>query len=169
MNGQAAAPAAHAGPALVKHAPAVADFSVPGAPPSAHAAASDPLTDFFGASIGAQHEAGTAPEASASCAPAAAVSVSSARAADTIGALASAPMAGNREEIQRADVPDFVAGPRDGEASVKRAASSRKKKGEETFTKISSSGGSVPVLVIPTSGAGDWRQGAQDVSSAYNG
>jgi hypothetical protein len=178
LNRQAAAPTADTGPALAERASAaVANFSVPDAPPSAHAAAGDPFVDFFGASsTGAQYEAGAtrapsgdvaaAPEASASCALPAAVS--SAGAADT--SLASAPMAHDRGELQRAEVPGLVAGPRDGEASVKRAASGRKKKGEETFTKISSSAGSVPVLVIPTSGAGgDWRQGAQDVSSAYNG
>jgi len=42
---------------------------------------------------------------------------------------------------------------------------------EETYTKISNSKGNVPVLVIATPGeaGGNWRQGAQDASSAYNG
>jgi len=90
-----------------------------------------------------------------------------------------------------APAPEPYAGAQQGEgaqqdmpasgAATQAAAGKKKKKtrasdpfaaGDETFTKISgSNGSSVPVLVIPTpgAGAGDWRQGAQDASSAYNG
>ena len=60
----------------------------------------------------------------------------------------------------------------EGKKKKKARASDPLATGDETFTKISGANGtSVPVLVIPTTGAGagNWRQGAQDASSAYNG
>ena len=112
---------------------------------------------------------------------------STASSAGSVPLLYEDPVPQSSSHAPAVPTPESFAALQQGESarqvpSASQAAEGKKKKkarasdplatGDETFTKISGANGtSVPVLVIPTpgAGAGDWRQGAQDASSAYNG
>jgi hypothetical protein len=111
---------------------------------------------------------------------------STASSAGSVPLLYEDPVPQSSSHAPAVPTPESFAALQQGESarqdpSASQAAEGKKKKarasdplatGDETFTKISGANGtSVPVLVIPTpgAGAGNWRQGAQDASSAYNG
>ena len=167
-------------PGTSLHRAAVAPGRAPlPAPPPVPEEASDPFAAFFGASGDADQAGATRVPAGDAAVPDAsahrpnAVQIDSAWPTDGEAALGN--KASGDDDNQRAqpstaaNVPLNLGGDATG---GKKGASNRRGRREETFTKISAAdAASVPVLVIPTGGAGggDWRLGAQDASSAYNG
>lgn len=147
------------------------------APPPVPEETSDPFAAFFGASGSADQAGATrvpgdaaAPEASAHRPNAVSIDSTGPTDGEALGIKASGDVDNLRfQPSESANVPLNLEG---GATGGKQGASNRRGRREETFTKISAAdAASVPVLVIPTGGAGggDWRLGAQDASSAYNG